>query len=157
MLLKVTWERSPRKRRRLTKSLLIMKFIAILLFATGLQVSATGYSQTITLTQNNVSLKKVFREIEKQSGYQFFYKDRLIRQAGTVSINVRNATVESVLNECFKNQSLSYTLIDKIVVIKEKKHIEMINPAAVVPTPAIIVHGTVKDEKGNNLVGFRWW
>ena len=86
MLLKVTWEWSHGERRRLTKSLLIMKFIAILLFATGLQVSATGYSQTITLAQNNVSLKKVFREIEKQSGYQFFYRDRLIRQAGTVSI-----------------------------------------------------------------------
>ncbi|HSV11814.1 MAG TPA: carboxypeptidase-like regulatory domain-containing protein, partial [Hanamia sp.] len=143
----------PQKRRYLIKTLLIMKFIAIFLFAAGLQVSATGYSQTITLAQNNVSLKKVFREIEKQSGYQFFYKDRLIRQTGTVSINVRNATVESVLNACFKNQPLSYTLIDKIVVVKAKKHIELINPLAVLAAPVSIISGTVKDDKGNPLAG----
>ena len=76
MFLKVTGKLPFEKRRYLIKTLLIMKFIAIFLFAAGLQVSATGFSQTITLTQNNVSLKKVFREIEKQSGYQFFYKDR---------------------------------------------------------------------------------
>ncbi|MGN6543062.1 MAG: TonB-dependent receptor [Ginsengibacter sp.] len=130
-----------------------MKFIAILLFATGLQVSATGYSQTITLAENNVSLKKVFREIEKQSGYQFFYKDRLISQTRNVSINVRNATVETVLNECFKNQPLTYTLIDKIVVIKAKKHVGLISAVAILPAPISIIHGTVKDDKGRPLVG----
>lgn len=151
MFLKFTWKLPPQKRRYLIKTLLIMKFIAIFLFAAGLQVSATGYSQTITLAQNNVSLKKVFREIEKQSGYQFFYKDRLIRQTGNVSINVHNATVETVLNECFKNQPLSYTVLDKIIVVKAKKHIELISPVAVLPAPAMIIHGTVKDEKGNPL------
>jgi len=153
MFLKFTWKLPPQKRRYLIKTLLIMKFIAIFLFAAGLQVSATGYSQTITLAQNNVPLKKVFREIEKQSGYQFFYKDRLIRQTGTVSINVRNATVESVLNECFKNQPLSYTVLDKIIVVKAKKQIELISPVAVLPAPEMMIHGTVKDEKGNPLAG----
>ena len=153
MLLKVTWGLSSKRRRHFTKTLLIMKFIAIFLFAAGLQVSATGYSQTITLAQNNVSLKKVFREIEKQSGYQFFYKDRLIRQTGNVSVNVHNATVETVLNECFKNQPLSYTVLDKIIVVKAKKQIDLINPLAVLPAPVSLIRGTVKDDKGNPLTG----
>ncbi|MGN6533452.1 MAG: TonB-dependent receptor, partial [Ginsengibacter sp.] len=130
-----------------------MKFIVIFLFAAGLQVNATGYSQTISLAQNNVSLKKVFREIGKQSGYQFFYKDKLIREARNVSVNVRNATVESVLNECFKNQPLSYTVLDKIIVIKAKKYIELINPVPILPAPLSIIRGTVKDEKGKPLAG----
>ena len=153
MLLKVTWKLPFEKKRHLIKTLFIMKFLAIFLFAAAFQVSATGYSQTITLAQNNVSLKKVFREIEKQSGYQFFYKDRLIRQTGTISINVKNATVETVLNECFKNQPLSYTLLDKIIVVKPKKQLEFINPIAVLPAPVNIVRGTVKDEQGNPLAG----
>jgi TonB-linked SusC/RagA family outer membrane protein len=153
MILKVTWKLPFEKRRHLTKTLLIMKFIAIFLFAAGLQVSATGYSQTITLAQNNVSLKKVFREIEKQSGYQFFYKDRLIRQTGNVSVNVHNASVESVLNECFKNQPLSYTVLDKIIVVKAKKQIDLINPVAVLPAPVSLIRGTVKDDNGNPLTG----
>lgn len=153
MLLKVTWKLPFEKKRHLIKTLFIMKFLAIFLFAAAFQVSATGYSQTITLAQNNVSLKKVFREIEKQSGYQFFYKDRLIRQTGTISINVKNATVETVLNECFKNQPLSYTLLDKIIVVKPKKQLEFISPIAVLPAPVNIVRGTVKDEQGNPLAG----
>lgn len=153
MFLKVTWELPFEKKRHLQKTLLIMKFIAIFLFAAGLQVSATGYSQTITLAQKNVSLKKVFREIEKQSGYQFFYKDRLIRQTGNVSVDVHDATVETVLNECFKNQPLSYTVLDKIIVVKAKKQIALINPVAVLPALVSIIRGTVKDDKGNPLTG----
>jgi len=153
MFLKVTWKLPFEKKRHLTKTLLVMKFIVIFLFAAGLQVSATGYSQTITLAQNNVSLKKVFREIEKQSGYQFFYKDRLIRQTENVSINVHNATVEKALNECFKNQPLSYTVLDKIIIVKAKKQIDLINPVAVLPAPVSLIRGTVKDDKGNPLTG----
>jgi TonB-linked SusC/RagA family outer membrane protein len=66
---------------------------------------------------------------------------------------VHSATVETVLNECFKNQPLSYTLIDKIVVVKEKKRIDPINPVAVLAAPVSIIRGTVKDDKGNPLAG----
>jgi TonB-linked SusC/RagA family outer membrane protein len=155
MFLKVTGKLPFEKRRYLIKTLLIMKFIAIFLFAAGLQVSATGFSQTITLTQNNVSLKKVFREIEKQSGYQFFYKDRVIRQTGNVSINVTNASIEDVLNNCFKNQPLTYSLLDKIIVVKAKKPAEFIIPAVATfsASPVNIIKGAVKDEKGSPLAG----
>ena len=153
MFLKFKGKLPFEKRRYLIKTLLIMKFIVILLFAACLQASAKGYSQTITLSQNNVSLKKVFREIERQSGYNFFYKDKLIRQTENVSINVHNATVETVLSEVFKNQPLSYSILDKIIVIKSKKYIPLINPVAVLPAPVSFIRGTAKDEKGNPLAG----
>ncbi|MEO9003986.1 MAG: hypothetical protein ABI288_04585, partial [Ginsengibacter sp.] len=61
-----------------------MKFTAILLFAACMQVGASGNAQKITLSQSNVSLKKIFKEIEDQSGYHFFYKDKLLREARNV-------------------------------------------------------------------------
>jgi TonB-linked SusC/RagA family outer membrane protein len=130
-----------------------MKLTAIFLFAACLQVSAAGYSQKVTLSQNNVSLKKVFKEIENQSGYHFFYKDRLLRQAENVSINVKGASVEEVLDECLKEQALSYTILDKIIVIKAKKIAPSITPSTIPAAPLNIIRGTVKDEKGAPLAG----
>ena len=109
------------KRRGFAKTLLIMKLIAIFLFAACLQVSANGYSQRITLSQTNSSLKNVFREIENQSGYQFFYKEKLLKQTGRVTIRVTNASLEDVLDKCFKDQQLTYAIVDKIIVLKEKQ------------------------------------
>src|SRR5262249_4477116 len=91
-------------------------------------------------------------EIENQSDYQFFYKEKLLRQSGTVSINVSGASVEDVLNICLKNQQLSYTIVDKIIVLKVKKP-DIVLPALPVPVPVppIIITGTVRDENGNPL------
>jgi hypothetical protein len=141
------------KKRYFKKTLLVMKLTAIFLFAACLQVSAAGYSQKVTLSQNNVSLKKIFKEIENQSGYHFFYKDILLRQAENVSINVKGASVEKVLDECLKDQPLSYTILDKIIVIKAKKIPPFIAPPTIAATPLNIIRGTVKDEKGAPLAG----
>jgi hypothetical protein len=57
------------------KTIRIMKLTIVLLIAACLQVSAKGYSQKVTLKENNISLQKVFEEIRKQTGYHFFYAD----------------------------------------------------------------------------------
>jgi TonB-linked SusC/RagA family outer membrane protein len=155
MFLKLTSDLTFSKWRYLKKTLLIMKFFAIFLFAACMQASATGYSQKISLAQNDVSLKKVFKEIEAQSGYHFFYKDKVLKQAGNVSVHLSDATIEEVLNQCFKGLPLSYSILDKIVVVKAKK--PTLNPIppleAFSITPLQIITGTVKDSKGNPLAG----
>jgi TonB-linked SusC/RagA family outer membrane protein len=136
------------------KTLLIMKFTAIFLFIACMQVSATGHSQKVSITQTNVSLKKVFKEIENQSGYQFFYKDKLLRQAGNVSLFVNNVSVEEALDKCFLDQPLTYTIVDKIVVIKKRKLAAKPEQFTLLQTPLPVpVKGLVKDEKGAPLVG----
>ena len=133
----------------------IMKITTILLLAACLQVTAKeGYSQKITLSQNNVSLKTLFKEIEQQSDYQFFYKDKLLRSTKNVSIKVANASIEEVLAICLNDQSLTYSLIDKIVVIKKQPPVINI-PKDPAPSPVSIeVRGIViSDSTGQPLVG----
>ncbi len=155
MFLPVTGKLPFKKGRYLSKTLLIMKFIVIFMFAAGLQVSATGYAQNITLAQNNVSLNKVFKEIERQTGYSFFYKDRLLKQAENVDVNVSAASVKEVLDQCLKNRPLSYTILDKIIVIKAKSPViaaaSLEDVSASIPEN--IISGTVKDAEGNPLSG----
>ena len=52
------------ERSRRSKTLLIMKLTAILLLATCLQVSATGYSQKISISEKNAPLEKVMLQIK---------------------------------------------------------------------------------------------
>jgi len=155
MFLKITVDLFFDKKRYLKKTFLTMKLIAIFLFAACLQVGARGYSQEITLSQKNVSLKRVFKEIESQSGYHFFYRDKLIREAGNVSVNVSVASVEEALSETLKGLPLTFTVLDKIIVIKAKKPVSIAIPATVTlsSAPENIINGTVKDAQGNPLSG----
>src|SRR5258707_12996433 len=155
MQLRLLFKASSFRRRGLAKMLLIMNLTTILLLATCLQIAANeGYSQKITLTQNNVSLKTIFTEIEKKSEYHFFYKEKLLKETKNVNIKVVDASIEEVLAICSKDQSLTYSLIDKIIVIK--KHPPVINrteePAA---SPASIeIRGVVvSDSTGQPLIG----
>lgn len=108
------------------KSLLIMKLSIILLIATGLQVAAKpGEAQTVTLSGNNVRLGKIFKEIRKQTDYQFFYKDEYLQNAKPVDIHVRNVSVKEALDICFRGQPLSYSILNnKVIVVKENPTIE---------------------------------
>ncbi len=131
-----------------------MKLTIILLLAASLQLSARGFTQEITLKENNASMEKVFQQIKKQSGYVFWYEDKLLQKAKPVNISVKNATVEQVLQFLFKDQSLAYEIIGKTVVIKLKEEAKTVDSAIVHQAPLDIkINGKVSDENGNALQG----
>ena len=129
---------------------LIMRLTTILLLSACLQVSANGFSQVVTLSEKNISLQKVFKQIHKQTGYQFFYEDEMLNKAGRINIKVKDKSLEKVLAICFKDLPLSYSIVDNVITVKQKTG----NPVQTIEAPAFInIQGTVKDEKGNPLSG----
>jgi TonB-linked SusC/RagA family outer membrane protein len=128
------------------KSLLIMKLIILLLTTAILQVSANTYAQKITLNRSNVPLEKVMKEIRTQSGYDFFYDLEFIKNTRPVSINLKDATIEQALEQSFAGQSLTYSISNKIVIIKEKLK-------STAPVALIDLRGRVIDETGKPLAG----
>src|SRR5687768_15140261 len=85
----------------LTKIMLVMKITAVLLLGACLQVSARGVSQTLTLSFKNAPLEQVLHEIQKQTGYSFFYEDGLLKNAKHVDIAVKKVTLVQALDICF--------------------------------------------------------
>ncbi len=144
------------RRKGLAKILLIMKMNAIFLFAICLNASAVGFSQTISLSQNNVKLEKVFNEISRQTGYTFVYTESLLLKAKKISLKAMNASLNEVLNESFKDQSLTYSILNKLIIIKEKEVVAtkaedvLTTPAAPI---AIDITGKVTDDRGQSLEG----
>ncbi|HEX2535794.1 MAG TPA: SusC/RagA family TonB-linked outer membrane protein [Chitinophagaceae bacterium] len=113
---------------------------------------AGAYTQTVTLSERNASLITVFRKIEKQTGYHFWYEDALLKQTRPVTVSFRNAPLPAVLDACLKDQPLTYTIVERTVVIKRRP----VTPAALVTTvaaPDEIVTGRVLNERSEPVVG----
>ena len=132
-----------------TKTLLIMKLTVFILLATFMQLSAEGVAQNVSLSFKNVPLQKVFREINRQTGFEFFYKDNLLNSAGKMNIDVKNVPLEQALKLCFTNLPITYTIIDQTIVLKEKEA----TPVFENDPPPAILKGRVTDSTGRPLAG----
>ncbi|MET3113579.1 TonB-linked SusC/RagA family outer membrane protein [Pedobacter sp. CG_S7] len=102
------------------KILLSLKLTSVILLITLLQVQANGYAQRITITAKNIKLEQVFNEIKKQTDYNLFYDQEMLQGASPVTISVKNAPVEQVLEQCFAGQHLTYEIENNIIIIKKK-------------------------------------
>jgi len=105
------------------KVILMLKFILILIIAASLQAFSKGYGQTkINVSFENVSLKKALKEIEKKSDYHFLYNDDvLIKNDLPASLNVKDASLEEVMNILLDKTNLGYTLSGNNLVILSVK------------------------------------
>ena len=100
-----------------------------------------------------MKLEKVFREIKKQTDYVFFYDAYTLQGAQPVSIHIKNATVEEVLEEILHGQPLGFSIEQKTITIVKKPQPEKPVETILPDVPLTIITGTVKDEKGNPLAG----
>ena len=125
----------PAKQIPLSKTLLIMKLTAIILISACVTASATGFGQTISLSEKNAYLSEVFKKIEKQTDYTFAYTGSQLSQAKKVTVEINNGTLEQVLALCFKDQPFTYTIIERTIVVKPK--IEDSNEQATSQPPLI--------------------
>ena len=101
-----------------------MKLFIFFTIVACLQVSAKGYSQQkITLSEKNAPLEKIFKEIKKQTGYDFMliYNPQMLKDAQKVTINVQDADLKAALDLCFANQPLIYTIVNKTIVVQKKE------------------------------------
>jgi TonB-linked SusC/RagA family outer membrane protein len=138
-------------KRYIYNLLLIMRLTSVILIATIMQVSANGFSQTISLKAKNASLNSIIKEISKQSGYDFFYDQELIQKTRPVTVNISNATIEDALERCFANQSFTFKIENKAVLLKKKE--PSFFDAIFNRLLLMDISGKVTGENGKPLVG----
>lgn len=133
------------------QALMIMKLTAILLVAC-LQASAVAIGQTVTLSETNVPMKKIFKEIHRQTGYDFLVFSDMLKDTKPVTINVTNEKLETVLELCFKDQPLDYSIDEKTIVVKIKE--SSVNREEQIQYRMLVkVTGKVTDKKGTAMPG----
>ena len=107
------------RRRPITKTMLVMKFTAIILLATCLQVSAKVFSQPVTFSGKDVPLKQVFNVVKDQTGYVFFFDEALLKSTRPVTISARNMQLSAFLKEVLKTQPLKYSIQGKTIFLSQ--------------------------------------
>jgi len=140
--------------KRITNIIIKMKMTIAILLVTCLQVSATGYAQKITMSQKNAPIEQVLKEIKNQTGYLFFYNQDWLKQVKTVNINVKNASIDKVLNICFNGQPLAYSIVDKTIILSQDAG--SIDKNGIIlgeQAPPQEIRGKVSDVKGIPLPG----
>jgi TonB-linked SusC/RagA family outer membrane protein len=130
-----------------------MKLTFVLLLAALLHVSAASYSQNINLKVKDVSLLDVFKQLHRQSGVEFVYDNKMLKEAKRVSVNAVNEPLSTVLDRCFSQQPLTYEIIQNMIVIKRKPADNITDIAPNNKPLAIVVTGKVTDDKGLPLPG----
>jgi TonB-linked SusC/RagA family outer membrane protein len=126
------------------KAFRVMKITMALMFFLSMQVSAVAYAQKISLFETQASLKEIFKELRKQTGYDFLLNTEMLADAKPVTIYIRDASIEEVLNKCFEGQPLTYTINNKTIVVKRKA-----------PLQRAEITGKITDENGTGIPGAR--
>lgn len=99
-----------------------MRLLFVLLFCTVFTVNASVYPQggIVNLDLRDVSVSELFEEIKKQTDYSFFYNNQRIAGLKKVSVRKNNAPVEEVLEEVLNGTDLTWSLVEGVIVIREK-------------------------------------
>jgi len=119
---------------------------AMLLLSNSLAIA----QQRLDINKKNVPVVEVIQHIRSNSEYSFVFDSDAIKRLKNVSVQLKDATVNQVLDACLSGTNFTYTVDSKTIIIKPK-------PA---PTQMTItvqaakqVSGTVKGQDGKPLSG----
>jgi TonB-linked SusC/RagA family outer membrane protein len=150
--------------KQLKRLILIMKLTTLLSLLAVINLTASVYSQDkeISIQAENIQLRDLFREIENNSEYAFFFNDQYSQLENKVTVKTENERIENILDRVLESTSLGYKILDNnFVVIIAKESMQEIKVQGVVtdvdgdPLPGVNViekgtmNGTITDENGN--------
>lgn len=98
----------------------IMKLVIFIMTAFLMQVSASSFGQRITIKNNNITLKKAFVEIRKQTGYIVVYQSETLKDAKPVVLNLTDVNLQAALEKMFDGQNLTFSIKDKSIIVQRK-------------------------------------
>jgi hypothetical protein len=129
----------------------LMKLSFFICLFACLHVSASSFAQKINLEKKDVSFWETVNEIRKQSGYSILCDPDILKNAKTVTVSLKNASLNEALNQCFKNQPFYYQIKEETILIFLKAV-----PSALTPNKipvAIKITGKILDDTNLPLPG----
>lgn len=116
-------------------------------------VLSEGYAQNrnISLRVKNAPLSEVFATIEQQSGYTFFYSDKIVNTSRRVTIDAQGEDVLVTLGKIFENDNIKCSIIDGNIVLE--KGAEPKQQASVAAAKSNHFVGYVVDKNGEPVIG----
>ena len=105
---------------RLKKYFLIMRLTSLLTLFLTLQMSASVWSQTMSVKLKNSTLQELFVQIKKNSNYRFFYNNDEVDVNQRISIDAEQKTVGKILSAALEGTPYSFKEMDNKLILIEK-------------------------------------
>lgn len=128
-----------------------MRLTTFIIILTLAQVSAASFAQRFNYSRKAATLKEVFTEIKKQTGYHVFYADEKVDVNRKLDVDFKNVALKTVLDQLVKGQALEYSIDAQNIIIKPKETSLIDKIVELFKT--IDVRGKVVDEEGVPLAG----
>lgn len=121
----------------------------VLLVLTVLSLgSFEAKSQSLTLHEQNRTIRQILRTVEKDSNYKFFYSEDLKDLSKRITIEVKETELSKLLDRIFADTDISWQIQDgKTIVLSTKKSTKKETKKS-----ATVV-GQIKDEDGEPVAG----
>lgn len=133
------------------KRFLSSQKVMAMLFCTILSLSATVVSaQKVTINVKNASLISILDEIKQQTGYRYLFVGNQAREAGGISLSMKEQPLAVVLDSCLKKTMWTYSISDKTIVLSLKAGVATGKSTQPVKKT---IQGVVVDKKGDPIPG----
>jgi len=131
-------------------------FFFCCLFIFHIQADANEGLETskITIRFKNQPLTSVLSQLEQQSGFRFFYQDKIADKPVKMNRKFINKTISEIFDVLLAKTNYSYAVFDKrkiVVIYKEVDCLPKIRREQ--ESVPFSTTGTVVDEKGNAIQG----
>ena len=130
-----------------------MKLTIALLIGFMMTVSAANtYSQKTRLDINlsNTTIKSLFEYIEQNSEFVFLYRNDDLNTSRKVDIDLKDASINQILDEALKNEKVVYDVYERQIVIRKSDE-QSVGQSQ--QSKKKEISGTVRDSKGLALPG----
>ena len=150
--MKKKWFNDERVYRPLFKWIRVMKLTLFFLLAALMHVSASVYSQQtkLSISMRDVTVKEVLKQIEDQSEFFFLYKNIDIDVNRIVSVDIKEKSVENLLDQIFNGTTVAYEVVNRQIVLTDKTKE---NPLPASQQQKKTISGKVTDSTGASLPG----
>lgn len=136
-------------------SLRTLKVCAILLPCLVTHVRGNIYGQTLHISKQSTSVEDVFKEIRQQAGYDFFYDASLFNDIPLINVEMRNVSVNDVVENCLEGRPFTYTIDNKLITVQRtdgKKQVSL-HPTRLKKQQKGVLKGRVTNSSHEPLAG----
>ncbi|WP_423130233.1 TonB-dependent receptor [Gaoshiqia sp. Z1-71] len=127
----------------------MMRLILFLILVSALMTNAktvSSQSAKLSLTFENANLTEVFEVIEKQLNIGFLVPSNLLTDRRNITLSVKDATVESILQQVLIPNGYEFEFVGKNVVITDRNMVRQVRQQQT-------ISGKVEDVSGFPLPG----
>lgn len=123
---------------------------AMFIASAALCLNLSAFSQTVSFSVKDITVKEAMEQFKKSSGYSFVFSSSDVDTNKRVSVSGENVSIEDVIKQILQGQSgLDYEIQGKKIVVKKAAP----RPATTDSTRKVTVKGKVVDVKGEPIIG----